>query len=308
MISIRSIISCGVGAALLFASCCLADDAATAQMMEVPGIYAMDNLVAWCIVPFDGKRRGPEERADMLARLGFKHFAYDWRSEHVPTLDAEIAALRKHGIALDAFWFPAALNADAKAILSALERNHVKTQLWITMGDSAPKGDQSAKVAATVSQLTPIADAASKIGCKIALYNHGGWFGEPENEIAIVKAMNRPDVGIIYNLHHGHDHLDRLPEVLDMLKPHLWAINLNGMIAAGDRNGKKIVPLGQGNRDLEVLRIIAGCGYKGPIGILGHTNDDAELRLKDNLEGLEWLKPQLNGAKASERPKPRTPF
>src|SRR4051794_31924402 len=52
-------------------------------------IFRRDNLIAWCIVPFDAKKRGPEERAEMLARLGFKHFAYDYRAEHVPTFDAE---------------------------------------------------------------------------------------------------------------------------------------------------------------------------------------------------------------------------
>lgn len=47
-------------------------------------LFARDNLVAWCIVPFDAKKRGPEERAAMLKRLGFTRFAYDWRAEHIP--------------------------------------------------------------------------------------------------------------------------------------------------------------------------------------------------------------------------------
>ena len=33
-------------------------------------LFAQDNLMAWCIVPFDAKKRGPEERAEMLAKLG----------------------------------------------------------------------------------------------------------------------------------------------------------------------------------------------------------------------------------------------
>ena len=40
-------------------------------------LFARTNLMAWCIVPFDAKKRGPEERAAMMERLGFKHFAYD---------------------------------------------------------------------------------------------------------------------------------------------------------------------------------------------------------------------------------------
>ena len=35
-------------------------------------IFARTNLMAWCIVPFDAKKRGPEERAAMLEQLGFK--------------------------------------------------------------------------------------------------------------------------------------------------------------------------------------------------------------------------------------------
>ena len=66
------------------------------------------------------------------------------------------------------------------------------------------------------------------------------------------------------------------------------------------------MPLGQGERDLDLLRTIRDSGYRGPIGILGHTQDDAEERLRDNLDGLDWLVPQLDGKPAGPRPKPRT--
>jgi hypothetical protein len=68
------------------------------------GLFARTNLVAWCIVPFDAKKRGPEERAVMLERLGIKRLAYDWRAEHIPTFDAEMVALKKRGIEFTAFW------------------------------------------------------------------------------------------------------------------------------------------------------------------------------------------------------------
>jgi hypothetical protein len=47
-------------------------------------IYAPDNLVAWCIVPFDAKKRSPAQRVEMLQSLGFNKYAYDWRAEHLP--------------------------------------------------------------------------------------------------------------------------------------------------------------------------------------------------------------------------------
>lgn len=73
-------------------------------------LFARTNLAAWCIVPFDAKKRGPEERAAMLERLGFKLFAYDYRAEHIPTFDAELEALRRHNVRLLAWWFPGVLN------------------------------------------------------------------------------------------------------------------------------------------------------------------------------------------------------
>jgi len=32
-------------------------------------VFSKNNLVAWCIVPFDARERGPEERAAMLRSL-----------------------------------------------------------------------------------------------------------------------------------------------------------------------------------------------------------------------------------------------
>jgi hypothetical protein len=52
--------------------------------------------------------------------------------------------------------------------------------------------------------------------------------------------------------------------------------------------------------------IICESGYTGPIGILNHTGHDAEARLLDNLEGLDWITGQLTG-KPIPKPTPRTP-
>jgi len=274
-------------------------------------LFARTNLMAWCIVPFDAKKRGPEERAVMLEKLGFKHFAYDYRAEHVPTFDAEIAACKKHGISLDAWWFPGTLNDEARMILDVLKRNNVKPQLWIMGGGGPVKSpeEQKARVESEANRLQPIAEAAAKIGCTVALYNHGAWFGEPENQLQIIERLNRSgvtNVGIVYNLHHGHDHLARFSTLLQSMKPRLLALNLNGMTRNGDKVGEKILPLGQGDLDLALLKTIRDSGWRGPIGILNHTDEDAEARLLDNLDGLDWLRPQLDGKVPGPKPKPRS--
>jgi len=115
-------------------------------------------------------------------------------------------------------------------------------------------------------------------------------------------------VGLVYNLHHGHEHVDRFPSLMQKMLPHLWCLNLNGMTRDGETQGRKILPLGQGELDLTLLRTIVKSGYRGPIGIIGHTQDDAEDRLRDNLDGLDWLVKEIKGQPAGERPKPRTPI
>lgn len=283
--------------------------AALAQ--QTPDLFAQENLVAWCLVPFDAKKRGPEERAAMLEKLGFKHFAYDYRAEHIPTWDAEIDALKKHGIELSAWWFPGSLNDEAKKTLELFQRHGVKPDLWITGGGVPTKdaAEQEARVETEAKRVKAIAEAAAPLGIKVALYNHGNWFGEPENQIAIIERLKRDgisNVGLVYNLHHGHDHLDRFPELLAKMKPYLLTLNLNGMRRGADKQGDKILPLAQGDLDLELLKAIRASGWTGPIGILNHTPEDAEARLLDNLDGLHWLLPQLEGKPAGEKPTPRS--
>ena len=56
---------------------------------DTPRNLRDENLVAWCIVPFDAKNRSPAERAEMVKRLGLRRVAYDWRAKHVPTFEEE---------------------------------------------------------------------------------------------------------------------------------------------------------------------------------------------------------------------------
>ncbi len=275
-------------------------------------LFARTNLCAWCIVPFDAKKRGPEERAAMLEKLGFTMLAYDYRAEHIPTFDAEMEALKRHHVRLLAWWFPTTLNDEARLILDVLKRHSIRdVQLWVTGGGEPTRTpeEQKARVQAETERIRPIAEAASTLHGSVALYNHGAWFGEPENQLAVITQLRTTgvtNVGIVYNLHHGHEHLDRFPALLQKMKPHLLALNLNGMTRDGERAGKKILPLAQGDLDLQLLKVIRESGWQGPIGILNHTDEDAEGRLRDNLEGLDWLLQQGPGQPSQPKPTPRT--
>ncbi|QEG00485.1 Auracyanin-A precursor [Stieleria maiorica] len=270
---------------------------------ETPTNLRDENLVAWCIVPFDAKKRGPAERAEMVRRLGLRRVAYDWRAEHVPTFEEEILQYKKHGLEYFAFW---GSHDDAFRLF---EKHDMHPQIW-QMLRPVEGQSQTDRVKAAASQLLPLVRRTGKLGSKLGLYNHGGWGGEPENMIAVCDYLrehhNADHVGIVYNLHHGHGHIDDFAEVLESLKPYLLCLNINGMTRNGDQRGQKILPLGEGEYDVQLLAAIRHSGYEGPIGILGHTQDDVELRLRDNLDGLHWLLPQIDGQPAGPKPKLRT--
>lgn len=92
-------------------------------------IFQRENIAAWCIVPFDSKQREPVERAEMLKRLGITKFAYDWRAEHIPTFDAEVEAMKVHGIEISAWWVCAAMDETNRRIFEVIERHKIRPQL-----------------------------------------------------------------------------------------------------------------------------------------------------------------------------------
>ena len=270
---------------------------------EGRSVFRKDNLVAWCIVPFDAKQRGPQERAEMLQRLGLARFAYDWRAKDVPTFDAELDALAQRGIKLEAFWVTCGTQDPSKeqnvqTILDLLRRRKVKTQLWVSLSGQAlgpAEATQAERVEAASRPIAYLAAEAAKLGCSVALYNHGGWFGEPENQLAIIERLGMKNVGIVYNFHHGREHVARFPELFAKMQPHLLALNINGM----KKDGPMILPLGEGDCELEMLKVVKQSGWRGPLGILGHRAEmDAEVALRGNIEGLQKLLRQLGDEEA----------
>jgi len=252
------------------------------------GVFAKSNLVAWCIVPFDTAKRNPEQRAEMLQRLGLRKFAYDWRNEHVPTFDDEIVQVQKRGIEFFAFW------GFHPEIVPLLAKHHVTPQFWITL--PSPAGaNQEEQVEAAAKQIQGMVDKTRELGCPLGLYNHGGWGGEPANMIAVTKRIRQDGkndhVGIVYNLHHGHGHISDFADVLAAMQPYLLCLNLNGM---NDNAQPKILPIGSGQHERAMMEAIKRSGYAGPIGILGHREDmDAEVTLKQNLDGMKKVLQQM---------------
>ena len=258
-------------------------------------LLAADNLVAWCIVPFDAARRGPEERAAMLKRLGLRRIAYDWRAEHIPTFDAELEAYARYGISLHAFWMPVETDTPLQEkhwpiVLDLLKRHNVTTELWVMLSNALLEGlpeDQRAQRAAEI--LAPVARAAAQQHCRIGFYNHGGWWGEPDNQIRVLKILQAQDlenVGLVYNFHHGHSHVADFAQLARRMQPHLLTVNINGM----RDGGPQILQVGGGEHEASMLHELVAAGYHRPIGILHHRDEiDAEKGLSENLLGIKTL-------------------
>jgi sugar phosphate isomerase/epimerase len=256
-------------------------------------LFSRENLIAWCIVPFDALHRTPEERAQMLGELGFSKMAWDWRNEHLDILEEEIQQLRDHNIELSAVWFwigndlTEGMQPQQERIFEILEANQVQTTLWVTFADQFfDQWDQEEKINQAVRNISMLNDKAQKIGCRIALYNHMHWFGEPKNQVEIIEALGSENIGIVYNFHHGHHHIADFEKHLRLMLPYLWTINLNGM----NEDGPKILDLGKGEHELSMMQTIKKSGFSGTIGIIGHTQgEDIAPVLARNLEGLEKL-------------------
>ena len=254
----------------------------------------MDNYFAWCIVPFDSQNRTPEQRIQMLKEIGFKAYAYDWREKHLAEMAHELRLAKQNDIQITAIWMwidasdtIGRLSANNEKILKIIEETETKTQLWLGISEGWLDGlSDATSMAKCQEMLKFLHSQVAPLGCTIGLYNHGGWFGDPHNQVKLIQNLPDLDLGIIFNFHHAHELLDDFPALVEAMLPHLWVVNLNGMRA----EGPKILTIGQGNLEKEMIDELTKKGFRGPYGILGHIEEeDVKAVLERNLDGLKAL-------------------
>ena len=257
--------------------------------------FARTNLHAWAFEEYDAVSRSPAERAQVLETVGLTKAGYVGRNvERMKEFDAYVAAYSARKIELVAVWTP--VNTDAplqepqiRMFLEAVERHTLRIQWWVTLEQLKEGGDQSVEKA--VALVRTLNAEARKRGLRLALYGHGrdSWFTQPENQLDIIARLPPADgdeVGIAYNFHHAHSQLDRFAAVFPKMLPRLIAVNLNGMKAAGPM----ILPIGEGDREQEMIAIIHKSGFRGPVGVLHHQRTmDAAKGLAGNIAGLRRI-------------------
>ena len=111
---------------------------------------------------------------------------------------------------------------------------------------------------------------------------------------------NPKDLGIVLNFHHAHPFIDQFPELFKQVRPYLFVVNTNGMHVMMKPDGKrvgdpKILALGKGDHEVDMLRVVKESGYTGPLGVIDHMGRvDPEVNLKNNLEALKAILSRLH--------------
>lgn len=284
---------------LLLVSCLLGFAGSSRQNSEAIGVagnFSKDKVHAWALVLFDIER-SPEERALMLERVGFKKAGFVVSNDKIlAQLGAHIAAYRAQEIDLISVWWQSSSadvmgEAKTRKILSTLDEQQISPDIWFSLEKGLVAGiPEDQRVDRAVGIIRPLAIEARRRGVRLALYNHLDWFGETDNQIAIIKKLrsegNMDHVGIVYNMHHGHDRIDNFGAVLAKMQSYLFALNLNGMRV----EGPKIIPIGEGDREQAMIQAVIDSGFNGSVGILHHfANQDAEPVYLKNLAGLKKI-------------------
>ena len=140
-----------------------------------------------------------------------------------------------------------------------------------------------------------VAKLATPYGVKVVLYNHNGWLGMEENQLAVIarlKELGVPNVGMVYNFTHArdalHDDSREFATLWPKMQPYVVEVNITGMAM----DGTVLYP-SQGDAELDMMRVIQQSGWHGPIGITAEKGGDAEVNLRNYLLGVDWLAAEL---------------
>ncbi len=145
-----------------------------------------------------------------------------------------------------------------------------------------------------VKILREMSDDAKKHGLGgVAPYMHiGNWIETIDDNLRIVRAVDRPNAGVMFHLHHwqavGNRDLDKLRADLIKAKPYLMIVVIQG--TDKDKATHKI--LGEGSFDMvPLVRTLREMDYRGPLGTMGYTQaGDIPAKLKRAYRAWEQIK------------------
>ena len=229
----------------------------------------------FCIDWHDAKKRNFEQQAEMLKELGYDGVGHIWLdkvAERIKSLDAVGLKLYQITMVVDVGTGKKPYDeAKLKEVLGLIKGRNV--QFCLLMNGTGVKPSDSAVDPHAVEILQVMSDLAKESGAQLLLYPHqGSWVERIEDSIRVADKVDRPNVGVMFNVCHWLrvDKSRDYKALLQKAMPRLWAISLNGADEFDDKPGwsKYIQPLDKGSFDIgKFLKTLKELGYKGPIGL-----------------------------------------
>jgi sugar phosphate isomerase/epimerase len=221
----------------------------------------------------DAKKRTLPEQAQLLKELGYDGAGHLWLAqvpERLKTLQEAGLKLFQVYLQVDIGPNKRPYDPQLKEVVTLLKGQGTMLALLVSgMRPSDPAGDARA-----VEVVREIADAAREADLKVVLYPHSGdWLERVEDALRVAKKVDRPNVGVMFNLCHWLkvDDEKNLKPLLAAAMPHLLAVSIHGADKAEDIHagtGNWIQPLDSGSFDvLALLKTLKELGYRGPIGL-----------------------------------------
>ncbi len=257
--------------------------------------FAMDTATR------DAKHQTAKDQVDMLKELGYDGIGTGYEGSE--KLAEMLGQLDENGLRLFAVYLGVNLDPGeqkydptVKDAIQLLKGRH--TILWVFVQSkkhqpSAIEGDGRA-----VEIIGELADMAADAKVRIALYPHYAfWLERVEDAVRVAERVNRPNVGVTFNLCHWlrvDDEKNMLP-LIESAMPYLYVVSINGADSGGKDWKQLIQTLDRGSFDMAgFLKALKDSGYTGPIGLQGYgIGGDAHENLKRSMNAWRRLSQEL---------------
>ncbi len=268
---------------------------ACSDQKAVETLIDPSDISPWCIIGFDTENRTPEQRIEMLQEMGIKQYGYNRGKADFSSMAQEFQLASENDIDITSvfLWLNAKsdsigkLSPSNRELLSNISGAEHKPAIWLSFSHNFfEERGHAESIEYCVEMIQFIKSYIGAMDCELALYNHHGWFGNPNHQIEVLKELNDESISIVYNFHHAQEYVDEFEELAEKMLPYLSFVNLNGV----KKEGPQIIPIGQGNHEYDMIVHLKDLGYDGPWGILGHVKtEDVQKVLRANLDGLSEL-------------------
>lgn len=255
----------------------------------------------FCIDWHDAKKRSFVQQAQMLKELGYDGVGHIWLdgvADRIKSLDAVGLKLYQITMTVDVAPGKQAYDPRFKDVLALIKGRNV--QFCLLMNGAKPSDPSVDEHAVKI--LREMSDLAKESGAQLLLYPHqASWVERIEDSIRVADKVDRPNVGVMFNLCHWL-RVDKSREyrpLLNKAMPRLWAVSINGADEFDPKPGwdRYIQPLDKGSFDVGAfLKTLKELGYKGPIGLQCYgIGGDAREHLERSMAAWRKLRGNLEG-------------